>query len=58
MTVLRRLDWKEKGVKISGERISHLRFTNDVILKPETETMPSVVNIKQKRFIKNANGKS
>ena len=34
--LFRRLDCKEKGIKINGKRISHLRFTDDVVLTAET----------------------
>ena len=34
--VFRSLDWKEEGISINGERLSHLRFADDVVVVAET----------------------
>ncbi|KAG6464168.1 hypothetical protein O3G_MSEX014327 [Manduca sexta] len=42
-SVFRSLNWKERGVKIDGEFLSHLRFADDVVIfaksAPELENM-------------------
>lgn len=34
-TVFRRLDWENKGIKINGEYLSHLRFADDIVVFAE-----------------------
>ena len=35
-SIIRRLNWANKGVKINGEFLSHLRFADDIFLCKET----------------------
>ena len=35
-SIFRRLNWENKGVKIDGEFLSHLRFADDIFLCTET----------------------
>ena len=34
--IFRRLNWKDRGVKISGKRLYHLRFVDHIVAIPET----------------------
>lgn len=34
--IFRNIDWKEEGIKINGEYLSHLRFADDVVVFAET----------------------
>jgi len=33
--IIRKLDWEEKGININGERLSHLRFADDIVIFSE-----------------------
>ena len=33
--IFRKLDWEEKGININGERLSNLRFADDIVLTSE-----------------------
>ena len=35
-SIFRRLNWENKGLKIDGEYLNHLRFANDIFLFTET----------------------
>lgn len=30
--IFERLKWKTKGIKVNGKRLSHLRYTDDIVL--------------------------
>lgn len=36
--MFRNLDWEEKGLKIDGEHLSHLRFADDIVVFAESST--------------------
>ncbi len=52
---MRKLDWEEKGININGEKLSHLRFADDIVIffeNPDdlecynTSTMEATVGLK------------
>ena len=50
--IFRRLNWEDRGVKINGKRLNHLRFADDIVTisetAEETEVMLTELNTKSK----------
>ena len=50
--IFRGLNWEEKGIKVNGKYLSHLRFADDIVIlsntKGELETMMNELHEKSK----------